>query len=53
MSTKDDSVSEAEVNRRIAFANMSQRKSLCATYQHGALIGTPGWPKWAPDELSA
>ncbi|MGA7203049.1 MAG: zeta toxin family protein [Specibacter sp.] len=26
---------------------------LCATYQHGTLIGTPSWPKWAPVELSA
>lgn len=26
---------------------------LCATYQNGTIIGTPGWPKWAPTELSA
>jgi predicted ABC-type ATPase len=24
---------------------------LCATYQHGALVGTPSWPRWTPDVL--
>lgn len=24
---------------------------LCATYRHGALVGTPTWPRWAPDAL--
>lgn len=37
------------------FDNSSARTPfrLCATYQHGAPIGTPSWPKWAPDELRA
>ncbi len=37
------------------FDNSSARTPfrLCATYQHGALIGTPNWPKWAPGELTA
>lgn len=37
------------------FDNSSARTPfrLCATYQHGALIGAPSWPKWAPAELSA
>lgn len=35
------------------FDNSSARTPfrLCATYQHGALIGTPSWPKWTPDAL--
>ena len=24
---------------------------LCATYQHGALVGAPRWPSWTPDAL--
>lgn len=24
---------------------------LCATLQHGTLVGTPSWPKWTPDAL--
>ncbi len=37
------------------FDNSSARApfQLRATYQHGALIGTPSWPQWTPDVLTA
>jgi len=35
------------------FDNSSARAPfrLCASYQHGAPIGAPSWPKWTPGEL--
>lgn len=35
------------------FDNSSARTPfrLCATYQHGALIGSANWPVWTPDVL--
>ncbi|MET3806723.1 putative ABC-type ATPase [Nakamurella sp. UYEF19] len=35
------------------FDNSSARAPfrLCATYRNGALVGSPDWPRWAPDAL--
>lgn len=36
------------------FDNSSARTPfrLCASFEHGALIGTPSWPTWAPSALT-
>ena len=41
----------ADVSHVLDNARAAEPFRLCASYEHGALIGTATWPRWAPVEL--